>query len=93
MTQNAPKVAKILEKLASYLLDSMMAFEYSRGTYKLASIEKAWHCEVKSLDPFNKWLDKAMIWDNDDRKKNGGCFFLWLALLPYEATHNTEALL
>ena len=34
-----------------------------------------------------------MLSDPDVMERYSGCFFEWLSLLPYEATHNTEAVL
>ena len=91
MKHNKNHVDKILVPMASFLVDSMMDFEREFETDKDEHY-KLWFTKRHRL--FESWMDKAVRWDTGiESDIQPDCFFYWLALLPYDATHNTEALI
>ena len=90
MAANKALVTSILERMASFLVNSMLDFERNVAVLRKETVY-IWLQKSKPI--FTGWLDKAVIWDDIKREANLECFFHWLALLPYDATSNTEALL
>ena len=78
--------------MAKFLVDSMMDFEQEFSLPGAqASPVFVWFAKRTAI--MEKWLARAVRWRELDDRVIGGCFFYWLALLPYDATHNVEAMI